>query len=181
MNWGLGVAVRRADERGAAAVELALIFPLLVSLLFGIIWFGFVYADHIAVSNAVREGARYGAAADAANANWASNVATRVGQVYFDAEGAGASVTKVCVRLVDGTTGSPVSGQSSIPPEGCGTEPAWPPPAATNLATGSCVVKVWASKPRTIHLVVFPDLNLNLGASSVAYYGRTVTACPATP
>jgi hypothetical protein len=30
------------------------------------------------------------------------------------------------------------------------------------------------SKPERINLVVFPSMNFNIGAQSVAYYGRTV-------
>lgn len=46
-------------ERGAAAVEFALvIFPLLM-VLFGIINFGYAFAQQIALDNAARQGARY--------------------------------------------------------------------------------------------------------------------------
>ena len=41
------------------------------------------------------------------------------------------------------------------------------------MATGSCVVKVWVRKPQSIVLVVAPPLNLEIGAQSVSYYGRT--------
>ncbi|MGN6575622.1 MAG: TadE/TadG family type IV pilus assembly protein [Nocardioides sp.] len=51
---------RRCPERGAVAVEFALVLPILVMLLFGIIEFGFVLAQKAALSSAVREGARYG-------------------------------------------------------------------------------------------------------------------------
>ena len=48
----------RQDERGAAAVELGLILPLLVLLLMGIIEFGRGYNARVTLSAAVREGAR---------------------------------------------------------------------------------------------------------------------------
>ena len=51
---------RRGADRGAVAVEFALILPILVMILFGIIEFGFVLAQKAALSSAVREGARYG-------------------------------------------------------------------------------------------------------------------------
>lgn len=47
-----------AGERGAAAVEFALVLPLLVLLLFGIIEFGRGYNAKVALQAAVREGAR---------------------------------------------------------------------------------------------------------------------------
>jgi Flp pilus assembly pilin Flp len=48
---------RREDE-GAVAVEFALILPLLVLLLFGVITFTRIYYAQIALSGAAREGAR---------------------------------------------------------------------------------------------------------------------------
>lgn len=50
---------RRAhDQRGAAAVELALVLPILVLLIFGIIEFGRGYNAKVSLQGAVREGAR---------------------------------------------------------------------------------------------------------------------------
>ena len=50
--------MKRTDERGAAAVELALILPVLVLLLMGIIEFGRGYNARVTLTSAVREGAR---------------------------------------------------------------------------------------------------------------------------
>lgn len=55
--------MRRSVERGASAVEFALIVPVLLALLFGIIDFGFWFADSINVRQGVREGARIGSVA----------------------------------------------------------------------------------------------------------------------
>jgi len=46
------------DEGGAAAVEFALLLPLLVLLLFGIIQFGIAFNARIQATNAAREAAR---------------------------------------------------------------------------------------------------------------------------
>lgn len=48
------------QERGAAAVEFALILPLLVVLLFGIIEFSILFYNKAMITNASREGARAG-------------------------------------------------------------------------------------------------------------------------
>ena len=48
----------RASERGAAALEFALVLPLLVMLVFGIIAFGRGYNAKVELTGAVREGAR---------------------------------------------------------------------------------------------------------------------------
>jgi hypothetical protein len=47
----------RADD-GAAAVEFALLLPLLIALLFGFIQFGIAFNDRIQATNAAREAAR---------------------------------------------------------------------------------------------------------------------------
>lgn len=50
---------RRAhDDRGAAAVEFALVLPVLVVITFGIIEFGNAYGAQLAVTNAARVAAR---------------------------------------------------------------------------------------------------------------------------
>lgn len=49
---------KRTDERGAAAVEFALIVPILLVILFGIIDFGFAINRYAIVNNAAREGVR---------------------------------------------------------------------------------------------------------------------------
>ncbi|WP_306843249.1 TadE/TadG family type IV pilus assembly protein [Paenarthrobacter nicotinovorans] len=49
------------NERGAAAVELALILPLLLLILFGIMEFGRAYNVQVSLTQAAREGARYAA------------------------------------------------------------------------------------------------------------------------
>ncbi len=46
------------SERGAAAVEFALVLPLLLTLLFGMIDFGRAYNQQITLTQLAREGAR---------------------------------------------------------------------------------------------------------------------------
>jgi hypothetical protein len=47
------------DERGAALVEFAIVLPLLLLLIGGIIQFGFIFNGQITLTSAVREGARH--------------------------------------------------------------------------------------------------------------------------
>jgi Flp pilus assembly protein TadG len=49
---------RKTLERGTAALELALLLPLLMLALFGIIEFGRFYSEKIAVTHESREGVR---------------------------------------------------------------------------------------------------------------------------
>lgn len=48
----------RSHDDGAAAVELALVAPIVLLLMFGLINFAVLFAQKLAVNNAVREGAR---------------------------------------------------------------------------------------------------------------------------
>jgi Flp pilus assembly protein TadG len=47
-------------QRGATAVEFAIVFPLLILLMFGIIEFSIILYDKAMITNASREGARAG-------------------------------------------------------------------------------------------------------------------------
>ena len=52
---------RRNEESGQAFVELALVLPVLLLLLLGVIQFGNVFRDYIALTDATRVGARQAA------------------------------------------------------------------------------------------------------------------------
>lgn len=48
----------RRARRGSTLLEFALVVPILLAMLIGIIEFGFPFKNHLTVANAVREGAR---------------------------------------------------------------------------------------------------------------------------
>jgi Flp pilus assembly protein TadG len=50
----------RGDERGASAVEFALVVPFLLLIVFGIIVYGMVFAQSLSLSNSARQAARSG-------------------------------------------------------------------------------------------------------------------------
>lgn len=161
-------------ERGAVAVELALVLPLFVILLFGVTTAGLAYSDHLAITNAVREAARLGSAIDytTSSTTWADSVQSRVQQVYFNA-GSQVDASQICVQLVDS------GGATLAAPTAQGTQCGTAPTSPSNLPSGSCVVKVWVQKPAKITLVVAPELSFEIGARSVAHYGRNVGSCSA--
>jgi Flp pilus assembly protein TadG len=70
----------RRGERGATAVEFAVILPILVVLVFGIIAFGFGFARWVALTNGAREGARYMAINSAGDPGAEAQAITRAQQ-----------------------------------------------------------------------------------------------------
>ena len=85
-----------AYERAAALVEFAILAPLLVFLLFGIVEFGYKFGQFNDVRHAAREAARF-AAVDAGN-----NAAIEA-VVCSALEGLGADITRLVLRLDNDT------------------------------------------------------------------------------
>ncbi len=56
----MGRGTRHGGQKGAAMVEFAIILPLLLVFVFGIIEFGLLLYNQQVITNASREGARYG-------------------------------------------------------------------------------------------------------------------------
>ena len=52
------IATRLRSQRGAELIEFALIFPLLLLVMLGIVDFGFMFQRFEVLTNATREGAR---------------------------------------------------------------------------------------------------------------------------
>lgn len=79
---------RRRNERGAVAVEFALVLPILVILVLGIVEFGRAYNAQIAVTHAAREAARTMAVQDdpAAARGAAINAAPSLNPALTDAQ-----------------------------------------------------------------------------------------------
>ena len=61
------VQVVRSRDRGAAAVEFALVVPILLALMLGIVDYGLWFGDSLSVRQGVREGARQAAVDDLAS------------------------------------------------------------------------------------------------------------------
>lgn len=100
----------RDGERGATAVETAVVIPVLLLLLVGIIEFGLAFKDQLAITSAVRAGARI-AAAEPRYANFAQDAANAVAK-----EGAAvdlADVQALWVYQAD-STGHPVGAGGSF-------------------------------------------------------------------
>ena len=96
---------RARDERGGALVEVALILPVFAMLLFGMLSGGSLYNRKMELTQAAREGARYGMTVSEGQTftdggTWEDNVRAVV------LERAGGDITEadVCVSLVTDAT-----------------------------------------------------------------------------
>ena len=106
--WANGRRVRRGNswrsDRGAAAVEFALVVPLLLALLCGILDYGIWFENAISARQGVREGARQGVVAHFSAPGCTSGSAFEQLACKTDAEVApinGKAYTKIL--LPDGT------------------------------------------------------------------------------
>lgn len=174
-------ACRRASvqgDRGAVALEFALVLPLLVMLLLGIVTFGLAYSDHVALTNAVREGARFGAATDNVS-SWGSSVAQRTVDVYDNADNP-LTTASVCAVLYSNvsTQTPPIQPVAASDPscETGGTVAGDPPSNPSNPGDDSCFVKVWATQPAHLNWFL-ATTTVTMSASSVSYYDRSLS-CP---
>jgi len=98
----------RSDDSGAAAVEFALVSLLLVTLLIGIIQFGYIFYQWVEITSAAREGARW-----AALWNEGGTVAdpeTTRGRVSLAAPGVNPPLTDAQISIsIDGASGETTS------------------------------------------------------------------------
>jgi len=60
LQWRLGLARMRRREEGSISVEFGLLVPVFLLLVFGIVDFGHAFYIKHVITNASREGARYG-------------------------------------------------------------------------------------------------------------------------
>jgi Flp pilus assembly protein TadG len=90
---------RVRSERGAELIEFALVFPLLLLLVLGMVDFGFLFQRYEVLTNAAREGARMAALADKYTQ---TDVTNRV-QAYLTSGGVPWTKTTLSVSLSDQT------------------------------------------------------------------------------
>lgn len=100
------LSVRRAlrrwsrDEQGAAVVEFAIVVPVLLVLLFGIIDFGRMMAVGASLASAVRDGGRQAAVStDLTDATQISAVKTRVINAFQPIGGAPLASGNIAVNI----------------------------------------------------------------------------------
>ena len=95
------------SERGGSAVEFALIAPVLVLLLVGIIQFGYTFFQYLEVAHAAREGARW--AALGVDAGSVGDPASVRGRTSAAAPGLNPALGDGNIAVAGGDPGDPVS------------------------------------------------------------------------
>ena len=130
---------RAASDRGAAAVELALLMPILAVLLFGIAQLGLALSAKVSVTHAAREGARL-AAVGASNGEVIAAAKARAGALD-------AALVQVSVGPASREIGDPVTVTVSYPFSafGLGPLPVPGPQAGTASANNSLLTKTLTS------------------------------------
>lgn len=107
-------AIRRStqlrSDAGAAAVELAIVLPILLALIFGMVNFGFIFAAQISLNSSARDAARAGVVNPLlGSAQTCSYIAT---SARGNAATIGLDTTKISITVTGpgGTCTSPANG-----------------------------------------------------------------------
>jgi Flp pilus assembly protein TadG len=105
-----------ANREGSTTVEFALVLPVLMVMLFGIIEFGLIFKDVLAVNQAAREGARAGAVG-----NPTTTISARVSASATTLTAANLTITSTYRTLTNGvwsnwTTLTDSAGANVAPP-----------------------------------------------------------------
>jgi Flp pilus assembly protein TadG len=162
-----GRRARRRQDQGAVAVEFALVLPLLMALLVGIVTAGLGYNNVLGVADGVREGARFGATA-VSSGTWGSDVQSQtmaLTTLNISGKPVVVSAANVCAQLVKApTTVVQSSGPCSLP--------AAAPSNPVGVVDGTCLVKVWADIKLDINFVLLGHAHPHVKRQSVALYER---------
>ena len=176
----LGSAIGRDafDERGTAALELAIALPILVMLLLGTVTSGLALFNHISLNGAAREASRFGATYpedDAASPDaWFVDVATVAEVTATGALGDAIAGRSICVAL--GTEGGSVRHYLVGPgdPINGGTyADAWCPPGAPSLpaTSGHEAVQIVVEREALIQALFF-STTVRLDADATTRFER---------
>ena len=141
----------RADRRredGASAVEFALVMPVLVLIVCGIIGFGIVFAQQLSLGNAARQAARFGAVDGPTCADIVQQAKNNAGTIAM-------SGTSVAVTITRGT--NPLTAPSACvgAPASSTTEP-----CKSGAPTDNVYVKTQYTSVMIVPFVR-PSFNLN--------------------
>jgi hypothetical protein len=155
-------STRLEGEEGANAVEFALLLPLLIVLIFGTLTGGLMLNHHLSVTQAAREGARYGAtlqvADDQPSPDWYARVRERAARA---SAGSLDATEVICLWYLSVEVG-PLADAAN--PGGC---PGSPPGQLPGADEGDQVL-VYAERLADFDLILYSFDDLTLKARAVA-------------
>lgn len=104
---------RHRRQRGTSLVEMAIVLPLLLLVLFGMIEYGWIFLKSQQLTNAARHGARIAVTPDATTAQ----VQTAIDSLMADADldGSGYSITITPGDVSTPAVGEPIEVSISVP------------------------------------------------------------------
>lgn len=155
-------------ERGATAVEFALLFPLFLVICFGTISGGILFSDKLAITQGAREGARYGATVPYTPGGEQSFLQTiRAAADTADYGQLGSGAESYCVAFRTGTL--------DVHMKTAGTVESGPCPGtggASNPLPSPPYVLVTVAKPAELNMLLY-RYELAVSSTSVARYEGT--------
>lgn len=159
-------ARRRCHDTGVAVVEFALVLPLLLLFLLGIVTAGIAYNQKQELTHAAREGARYAATLPASQTFPSGTWATNVRDLIVERSDGELTAGQVCVSLVNGATATVVAPSANYSTSGSECIPGQAyPTSATDDGTR---VQVVVTKPATIELGVFGSIAVTLTSKATS-------------
>lgn len=157
----------RRGDRGASAVEFAILFPVFAMLAFGTISFGFAFEKWISVTQAAREASRFAATYPMPSGGvspWLTDVTTVAKEAAGITATTDTSEYYVCVRFVNRVGPAPNPGTTAL---GTG-----------NLAGATCNAESTSGLPDNAAEVTVlrrAELNWIFGSAGVAVSGDNVS------
>jgi Flp pilus assembly protein TadG len=139
---GVKMSRRRRDDGGAVAVEFALLAPIFIMLLFGIISFGLVFAQKLALGNGARQGARLGVVSGVTCA-----------QIYSAAQNASSTIGMSSSAVTVSITRVSSSGTTTTP---CGTGSAQSTSTTQPCAGSATGDSIYVTESYTTSLIIPP-------------------------
>ena len=164
-----GRRMSRNGQHGVAAVEFALVLPILLALILGIVTAGLGYNNVLGLAEGVREGARFGATLGPDASTWNAAVVQQhtVDSTFLNVSGHPVVVdsTMVCTQLV-------MAPSTVISASSCAAGMPSAPANPAGVIAGTSLVKVWAKIPVTFKFILIPVQTIQVNRQSVSIYER---------
>ena len=157
-----------AHDEGGALVEMALVVPIMLTLITGMASFGIALNNYLLLSHASAVGARYiavnqGNFSNGAATNLCAMAAT---QIQAAAAGIAASQLSYSITLTPSASGTATTYTSSNGTSSFGSGSACATGGAANMGSGGGIVTVSVSHPVSPFVVFWNNRSLNLNATT---------------